>query len=230
MTMNQHSNASDYSGQDARVRELAHEIRCGNDDAFAGLWDLVRPYAAKVAKVRLAKFGVDPDQLEDILSEATVRILRAVRTTFNPDGPWKPFLATVVRNCVKDHVDKLKARSETSLDEASGSGDGTGTPKEPSSGQTNNKPWRAAPPPCPRETAALRERDTILRQVVASLNDDDARLLWEIGVNRRTIKDVATETHRTPRAVTKSLALAVRRAKVAATRLTGGHPHDLRIG
>ena len=230
MTMNQRSNANDYSGQDARVRELAHEIRRGNDAAFADLWDLVRPYAAKVAKERLAKFGVDPDQLEDILSEATVRILRAVRTTFNPDGPWKPFLATVVRNCVKDHFDKLKARHETSLDEMSGSGDGPGTPKERSVGQTNDEFWRAAPPPCPRGTAACHERDAILRPVMASLNDDDARLLGDIAVNRRTIKDVATETHRTPSAVKKSLALAIRRAKVAATRLTGGHPHDLRIG
>ena len=139
MTTNQRSNANRYCEQSVRVRELAHEVRHGNDDAFATLWDLVRPYAASVARMRLAKFGADPDHLEDILSETTVRILHAVRTTFNPDRPWKPFLATVVRNCVKDHVDKLTARRETSLDEISGSDDPTGTPENSSSGQTKNK-------------------------------------------------------------------------------------------
>ena len=227
MTTNQRSNANRYCEQSVRVRELAHEVRHGNDDAFATLWDLVRPYAASVARMRLAKFGADPDHLEDILSETTVRILHAVRTTFNPDRPWKPFLATVVRNCVKDHVDKLTARRETSLDEISGSDDPTGTPENSSSGQTKNKSWGAVPPPCPRGSAARHERDAILRLVMASLNDDDARLLWDIVINGRTIKNVATETHRTPRAVRKSLALAVRRAKRVATRLAGGHPRDL---
>jgi RNA polymerase sigma-70 factor (ECF subfamily) len=84
-------------------RDLVLRFRDGDRDAFGVLMDR---YNRGVAKVLLSILSPAlcccPDRFEDVRSQVWLRMLRALRTTFNPDGNFKAFLWKVARTVSLD--------------------------------------------------------------------------------------------------------------------------------
>ncbi len=74
-------------------RELVGRARRGDGEAFAAL---VQPHLADM--LRLARLiGGSANDAEDIVQESLTRVLRSLRR-FDPDRPFRPWLATIVAN------------------------------------------------------------------------------------------------------------------------------------
>lgn len=74
-------------------RELVERARRGDGNSFAAL---VEPHLGDM--LRLARvIGGSANDAEDIVQESLTRVLRSLRR-FDPDRPFRPWLATVVAN------------------------------------------------------------------------------------------------------------------------------------
>ena len=101
-----HSSSNLASQGDAALAELA---RAGNSDAFAELW--TRHVGAGTAAARQFSTIADP---EDIVSEAYLRIFRAVQHGGGPHEAFRPYLYRTIRNIALDWRAK---QNSVSLDE-----------------------------------------------------------------------------------------------------------------
>jgi RNA polymerase sigma factor (sigma-70 family) len=80
------------SGVDRSDAELITAVRSGDDTAFATLWS-----RHEVAARRLARQIGNPSNADDLVSEAFLRVLRALKSGSGPDGAFRPYLFSTLR-------------------------------------------------------------------------------------------------------------------------------------
>ena len=83
----------DSSGEAMADADLVLRTRSGDADAFAELWR--RHHAAGVAAARSVTSSIDP---RDLVQESFTRIHRAVRGGAGPNGSFRAYLFTSIRN------------------------------------------------------------------------------------------------------------------------------------
>jgi RNA polymerase sigma factor (sigma-70 family) len=80
---------SDVEPSDA---ELITAVRGGDDGAYASLWR-----RHEVAAGRLARQIGNPSNADDLVSEAFLRVYRALKSGSGPDGAFRPYLFSTLR-------------------------------------------------------------------------------------------------------------------------------------
>jgi RNA polymerase sigma factor (sigma-70 family) len=80
------------SGVERSDAELITAVRSGDDTAFATLWS-----RHEVAARRLARQIGNPSNADDLVSEAFLRVLRALKSGSGPDGAFRPYLFSTLR-------------------------------------------------------------------------------------------------------------------------------------
>ncbi|MEU6840491.1 sigma-70 family RNA polymerase sigma factor [Streptomyces sp. NPDC046716] len=144
-----------------------------------------RHRAAALARAR--RFAGD-HSAEDLVSEAFLRTVRAVRGGSGPTGSWRPYLLTVVRNTAAEYT--RAARTEVPL--------------------ADFQTWsESLPDAVEPEAVVLRTEETrLLIRSFRSLPERWQSVLWQRLVNERSTADVAHSLGLTPNGVTSLLARA----------------------
>jgi RNA polymerase sigma factor (sigma-70 family) len=151
--------AAPRAGADDEL-ELVARLRAGDDDAYAELWRRHQP-AGRGAARRLSQ-TLNP---EDVVQEAFVRILAAVRRGNGPVGEFRPYLYAVIRRVASDW--------------------GQAQPPQPSVDDVPDQPDARAP----REDAMLEQ--TILQTAFRSLRPEWQETLWYTEVEGLAARELA---------------------------------------
>ncbi len=77
---------------EASDAELIAAVRGGDESAFATLWS-----RHEAAAHRLARQISNPSNADDLVSEAFMRVLRALQAGSGPDGAFRPYLFSTLR-------------------------------------------------------------------------------------------------------------------------------------
>jgi RNA polymerase sigma factor (sigma-70 family) len=85
----EHLDASETERSDA---ELITAVRGGDESAYGTLWSR-HEHAAR----RLARQLGNPSNVDDLVSEAFLRVLRALKSGSGPDGAFRPYLFSTLR-------------------------------------------------------------------------------------------------------------------------------------
>ncbi|WP_431277124.1 sigma-70 family RNA polymerase sigma factor [Leifsonia poae] len=73
--------------------ELLYRLRSGHNDAYGELWN--RHSKAGISVARSVTSSLDPD---DLVSEAFAKILTTIKRGNGPEGAFRPYLYTTIRN------------------------------------------------------------------------------------------------------------------------------------
>lgn len=90
--------------------ELVKRVRSGDTQAYGVLWERHSRAGATVARSYTSSF--DPD---DLVSESYAKIFQIITAGGGPDGAFRPYLFTTIRNTAASWG---RARRETSMDDA----------------------------------------------------------------------------------------------------------------
>ena len=90
--------------------ELVERVRSGDTDAYGVLWQRHARAGSTVARSYTSSF--DPD---DLVSESYAKIFQAIRAGGGPNGAFRPYLFTTIRNTAAAWG---RARRETTIEDA----------------------------------------------------------------------------------------------------------------
>jgi RNA polymerase sigma factor (sigma-70 family) len=114
-----------YAGANAEVSdiepsdaELITAVRGGDDGAYATLWR-----RHEVAARRLARQLGNPSNADDLVSEAFLRVYRALKSGSGPDGAFRPYLFSTLRRFNIDNGRSYYARVSLTDDDRDLEGD-----------------------------------------------------------------------------------------------------------
>lgn len=85
------------SGGERRWEELMRAAQQGDRDAYHQLLEEVAPVVRRIAANRWGRFNGMEDLVQDVLLS-----VHSVRHTYDPDRPFMPWLATIIRNRMAD--------------------------------------------------------------------------------------------------------------------------------
>jgi RNA polymerase sigma factor (sigma-70 family) len=178
-------------GQKVGDEELVRRVRAGDDGAFEAL---VGRYQGKLVAFARRLLGTQRDQAEDVVQEAFVRALRALRRDDRPMH-LSAWLYTLVRNCC---LDELARRHQTSV-----------TLDAPVAQEALVD--RAA---SPETVAELRAGLRGMLEEIAALPYEQRHALVRHEVDGASHRDIAAELSITPQA-SRSLVFRARQALTA---------------
>jgi RNA polymerase sigma factor (sigma-70 family) len=170
--------------------ELVRRVRAGDDAAFA---EVVARYQGKLVAFARRVLGAQRDQAEDVVQEAFVRALRALRRDDRPMH-LSGWLYTLVRNCC---LDELARRHQTSV-----------TLDAPTLDAT------AAVSASAEAVAELRAGVRGMLEGIAALPHEQRHALVRHEVDGASHRDIAAELGITPQA-SRSLVFRARQALTA---------------
>ena len=104
----------DRDGDDGAVSDaqLLALVRAGDDAAYGELWSRHQQAAR-----RLARQIADASNVDDLVSEAFLRVLRVLRSGGGPDGAFRPYLFTALRRINIDTGLGYRNRVELTADD-----------------------------------------------------------------------------------------------------------------
>jgi RNA polymerase sigma-70 factor (ECF subfamily) len=137
--------------QDTDPEDLLKKARCGDMDAFAGLFEPLRPKSLAIAS-RI----VGPDEAPDVVMDAFLKAWKAM-PAFNGRSSLATWLYRIVWNCAADHRRASVRRRENRL-------------PEDDDGQTLDIPDSAAD--SPSEQAASRDLGRQLEASMGQLSEE----------------------------------------------------------
>lgn len=172
--------------------------------------EMLRAGDSRSAEVLLARFGPlmkyiirpiveNPQDREECLSEAVMRILDKIHLYDESRGSWTAWVTAVTRSVALNKLRRAKASGE----------DAELTPETPS------------PDPTPEERLLRQERRKELRNALARLSEKDRLIFYRKYYYLQTTAQIASETGMTERAVEGRLY----RIKKNLRKLLGGDGH-----
>lgn len=171
---------------DASDAVLMQHVRDGADDAYALLWS-----RHEVAARALARRVAPEREVDDLVSESFLRVLRALRAGGGPETSFRPYLLSTLRRANIDagrrYHQRVVLTDDDTVIETSGA-------------------------PTPEELSESRQEERAAWAAWASLPDDSRDLLWKLVVDEQTPAQLAHGLGTTPNGVSS-------RAKRARERL-----------
>ncbi len=215
------------------TRTKSHEVKpiephlrnymAGDDEAFATLWDAIRPLVWYIARENSKGRLAAGDPLDDTVSEIMVKLLANMRRLYNPAMPFRQWLGTVVRNyCWNQNLLAENARTGF-LHEPEGD-DGDSAARLVVALPDRSARGRVFDVACDRELRG--QRDAILSRMPRHL----AEVLGPMLCDGLTANEVAEATGVSISAVKSRVREAKRRFAREYCRLRGGPPSGMTDG
>ena len=100
---------ADAGGADWSV--LMGRAQQGDREAYRQLLTEITPYLRSIAR----RMGVSPAEIEDAVQDALLTI-HVIRHTFDPGRPFGPWLVTIARRRIVDHLRRRQRRTAAETD------------------------------------------------------------------------------------------------------------------
>lgn len=127
----------------------------GDGVAYERLLGEIAVMSRGVARSRLVRFGIDPDEAEDVVQEVLIAVHRK-RGTWDPERPFLPWLNAIARYKLIDAVRRLgRARRRTAGEPVEDMADRLPAPPAPELAYALADPARAV------ARLSARERDVV---------------------------------------------------------------------